>query len=106
MIYEKVANKTMNSKVKKAKLFRLTTVALSLDVLLKGQLKFLNRHFDAMGIACGKERLQTVWEREGIAVCHVPMKRDISLVYDIICLFWLYFIFVFKRPHIVHANTS
>lgn len=95
----------MRSETKKNKLFRVTTVALSLDLLLKGQLKFLNSHFDVTGIACGKERLQTVKEREGIKVLNVPMKRDISIFYDFISLWWLFFIFLFKRPYIVHANT-
>ena len=95
----------MHSETKKIKLFRVTTVAISLDILLKGQLKFLNQHFEVTGIACGKDLLQNVKEREGIAVCHVPMKRDISIFYDLFCLFLLFFIFVFKRPHIVHANT-
>lgn len=95
----------MTAKHKKAKLFRVTTVSLSLDVLLKGQLRFLDQYFDVTGIANGVEGLNKVREREGIKVLHVPMRREISVFYDLVCLIHLFFIFLFRRPHIVHANT-
>lgn len=87
------------------KLIRITTVSLSLDVLLKGQLAFFNRHFEVVGAASGKEELQQVSEREGIRVIHIPMSREISLRQDFRSLLLLIKLFVQERPFIVHANT-
>ena len=57
------------------KLFRITTVAESLSILLKGQLGFLNDYYEVVGIASGKENLKVVEEREGSRVIDVPMRR-------------------------------
>lgn len=93
------------SKHRKLKLFRVTTVSLSLDVLLRGQLKYLNQYYEVTGIANGRERLTKVRDAEGIKVILVPMQREISIFYDLICLIQLFIIFLIKRPYIVHANT-
>ena len=76
------------------KLFRITTVAESLSILLKGQLGFLNDYYEVVGIASGKENLKVVEEREGIA-----------MVADVVSLFRLIRLFYRERPYIVHANT-
>lgn len=84
---------------------RVTTVSLSLDVLLKGQLAFFNHYFEVVGVASGKEELQRISEREGIRIINVPMSREISLRQDLRSLFSLIRLFVKERPFIVHANT-
>lgn len=87
------------------KLIRITTVSLSLDVLLKGQLAFLNHYFEVVGVASGKRELQQVAEREGIRTINIPMSRDISLGQDFRSLILLIRLFIKERPFIVHANT-
>ena len=87
------------------KLFRITTVAESLSILLKGQLGFLNDYYEVVGIASGKENLKVVEEREGIRVIDVPMRREIAMVADVVSLFRLIRLFYRERPYIVHANT-
>lgn len=87
------------------KLIRLTTVAGSLDGMLKGQLRFLSEKFEVVGVASGEETLQKVTEREGIRTIHVAMHREISLLADIKSLLELIFLFWRERPTIVHANT-
>ena len=87
------------------KLFRVTTVDLSLHALLEGQLGFLGKEFEVVGIAADTGLLKGVGEREGIRVIDVPMKRDISLRSDIKCLCRLVRIFRKEKPYIVHSNT-
>lgn len=87
------------------KLMRITTVSLSLDVLLKGQLAFFSHYFEVVGVASGRKELQRVSEREGIRAIHIPMSREISLVQDLRSLIMLIRLFARERPYIVHANT-
>lgn len=87
------------------KLIRVTTADISLYSLLKGQLKFLNREFEVIGVAADTGYLEKVGEREGIRVINVPMHREISLLSDIACLFKLIRVFFREKPFIVHSNT-
>lgn len=89
----------------KKKFIRITTISLSLDILLKGQLAFLNNYFEVVGVASGREGLQQVSEREGIRTIHIPMSREISLGQDFRSLILLIRLFIKERPFIVHANT-
>ena len=79
--------------IQKKKLIRVTTVDISLDSLLKGQLKFLNQYFDVIGVAKDTGLIQKVSEREGIRVLNVPLERPISLFKDIKGLCILYRLF-------------
>ena len=87
------------------KLLRVTTVAGSLDGMLRGQLRFLNERFEVVGVASGAETLAKVAAREGIRVADVPMRREIAPARDLGSLFALVRLFRRERPYIVHANT-
>ncbi|WP_456104982.1 glycosyltransferase family 4 protein [Prevotella sp.] len=87
------------------KLIRITTADISLNSLLKGQLKFLNQYFDVIGVAKDTGVLKEVSEREGIRVVDAPLERPISLVKDIKGLWFLYRLFRKEKPWCVHANT-
>lgn len=87
------------------KLLRITTADISLNGLLKGQLKYLNQFFEVVGVAADTGKLKTVSEREGIRVVDIPMHREISLGADLKCLWLLFRLFRKERPEIVHANT-
>lgn len=65
------------------KLIRITTVSLSIDAFLKGQLAFLSKHFEVIGVASGEEDLRKVSEREGIRTINIPMSREIAIWQDI-----------------------
>ena len=62
----------------KKKLIRLTTIDNSLNILLKGQLKYLNKTFEVIGVANDSGVLSSVAKREGIRTIGVPMQRKIS----------------------------
>lgn len=87
------------------KLLRITTVSLSLEALLKGQLSYLNNYFELVGIASGEKKLQEVEQREGIRTIEVKMQRNISLWADLKSLFVLIKVIAKENPYIVHANT-
>lgn len=89
----------------KKKLIRVTTSDISLDTLIKGQLHFMNQHYEVVGLSNNTGRLMNVSEREGVRVIEVPMHREISLGADLKCLWKLCKIFKHERPFIVHANT-
>ena len=88
------------------KLFRITTISLSLNTLLKGQLMFLNAYYNVVGIAFGeKDDLRDISVREGVRTINVPMCRRINILMDLQSLFIFIFLFIKEKPYIVHANT-
>ncbi len=90
---------------KEKKLMRMTTVDLSLDKLIPGQLKYMNQYFDVVGVAADTGLLQGVAEREGVRVIDVPMHREIALGADMKSLVHLVKLFRKERPDILHCNT-
>ena len=91
--------------IQRKKLLRVTTADISLDGLLKGQLKYLSQYFEVVGVAKDTGVLKEVSEREGIRVVDAPLERPISLVKDIKGLWFLYRLFRKEKPWCVHANT-
>lgn len=87
------------------KVIRTSTIPLSLNVLLKGQLKFLNGFFEIVGISSEGELLDEVKQREGIKTISINMERGISPVKDLISLFRLYHVLKSEKPAIVHSIT-
>jgi glycosyltransferase involved in cell wall biosynthesis len=77
----------------------------SMDDLLLGQLKFLNRKFEVVAVAKDTGLLQKVGLREGVRVVSVDIRRDISILADLRSLWNLYRLFKAERPEIVHSNT-
>lgn len=91
--------------IQRKKIVRVTTADISLNSLLKGQLKFLNQYFEVVGVAKDTGVLKEVSEREGIRVVDAPLERPISLVKDIKGLWFLYRLFRKEKPWCVHTNT-
>jgi glycosyltransferase involved in cell wall biosynthesis len=87
------------------KLVRTSTVPVSLDVLLKGQLEFLARYYNVVAISAPGKELESVKKREGVTVHSIPFKRQISVVSDIIALIELFVFLRKERPQIIHSIT-
>lgn len=87
------------------KIIRVSTVPISLNLLLKGQLKFLNNYFNVLAVSGKGFDLEEVAKREGVGVFSVEMQRKISPIKDLISLIKLYFYFKKERPTIVHSIT-
>jgi glycosyltransferase involved in cell wall biosynthesis len=90
----------------KNKLLRITTVPMSLNFLLKGQMLFMNQHFETLGVSSGPtDELETVAKREGVEVCQVKMSRTIKPIRDLMSLWELYWLFREEKPVIIHSMT-
>ena len=89
----------------KKKLIRTTTIPLSLDVLLKGQLQFLNAHYQVIAVSGDDALLHKVAQREQVQVLPIAMQRAISPINDLISLYKLYQCFKKEQPLIVHSIT-
>lgn len=87
------------------KVFRITTVPISLSGLFKGQLKMLNEHFDLVGVSSPGPALEEAHQREGIRVIALPMERRISPVKDFISLVRMVLLFLKEQPDMIHSYT-
>jgi glycosyltransferase involved in cell wall biosynthesis len=90
--------------MKKKKFYITTTIPDTLG-FFKGNLSFLNESFFVKAISSDKTKMKAIAQREGIAVHHIPMKRDISLFNDILGLLRFVILFIKEKPDIVHGNT-
>jgi glycosyltransferase involved in cell wall biosynthesis len=89
----------------KPKLIRTSTIAMSLDFLLKGQLAFLNKEYDVVAVSGQDKHLQNVANREGVRTEAVGMQRNIRPLNDLLSLWKLYRLFKKEKPFIVHSIT-
>jgi glycosyltransferase involved in cell wall biosynthesis len=92
------------SEVRK-KLIRITTVPLSLDKILDGQLSFMNNHYEVIAISSEKEYLIRCAENEGVRYKHIEMTRKITPLKDLVSLVQLVSFLKKERPLIVHSHT-
>lgn len=91
--------------MEKIKIIRTATVAMSLDILLKGQLAFLQQYYHILAVSGEDRHLENVAEREGVQVVDLAMERKISPVKDVVTLLKLIRLFKKEKPHIVHSIT-
>lgn len=85
------------------KIIRVSTKAISLNCLLKGQLFFLNQNYDIIGVSGEDHHLKEVREREKINTISIEIHREISLFCDLLSLYKLYLLFKKEKPLIVHS---
>ena len=89
----------------KKKIIRITTIPASLCILLHGQHRFMNQHFEVIGISSEGDFLKEVQKEEGIRTCAVNMSRSITPIHDLIALVRLIRIFRKQKPDIIHTHT-
>lgn len=89
----------------KLKIVRITTVPQSLAGLLTGQLSFMNRHFEIIGISSPDPQLQEIKDKEGIDTYGVEMTRQITPIKDLLALWELFKILKKEKPLVVHTHT-
>ena len=91
--------------MKKQKLIRVTTVPLSLDKLLSGQLQFMNAHYEVIAVSSEKDYLERVGKKEKVRTFHLEMSRKITPISDLLAVVKLYFFLRKEKPFIVHTHT-
>jgi len=87
------------------KLVRITTIPLSLEKLLEGQLNFMNDYYEVIAVSAEKERLSTYGYNNKVRTFCVEMTRAITPFQDLMALMKLYKFFKRERPRIVHTHT-
>ena len=92
-------------KKKKLKIIRVTTKPISLSVLLKGQLKFINKFHEVIGVSSPGKELIEAENYEGIKTIPINMTRKISPIKDLISLIRVIKVFRKLRPDVVHSHT-
>ena len=87
-------------------ILKITTVSISLDGILKGQLAYLNRKFCVVGLAGGNKLvLNSIKERENVVTHHINFGRRVFRPLDILGFLQLLLFIVKYRPRIVHSYT-
>lgn len=90
---------------RKKKVLRIATVPLSLDLLLKGQLRMLNEEYEVVAVSSPGKELEKVAGREGVRTVAVGMERRISLLKDLVSLCRLIKVIRREKPWMVHTVT-
>ena len=87
------------------KLIRITTIPLSLEKLLEGQLIFMNDYYEVIAVAAEKERLEKYGTTNMVRTFWVEMTRKITPIQDLKSVIKLYRYFKSEKPLIVHTHT-
>lgn len=86
-------------------IIRTSTVATSLETFCKDMLRELNKQYEVVAVSSDDDDLRLIEQREGVRVIPVNMKRQISPLTDLKCLWKLYRIFRKEKPEMVHSIT-
>ncbi len=88
------------------KLVRVTTIPVSMQVLLKGQMKYMQEHgFDVTMISSDGNEVAALVAQEECPHVVVPLTRKITPVKDLQCLIKMTRLFRKLKPDIVHTHT-
>ena len=87
------------------KLIRITTIPISLEKLLSGQLQFMSSHYDVIAVSSDRQKLEAVGKSQNVAVFPLEMTRQITPLKDILAVVKLYFFLKKTKPFIVHTHT-
>lgn len=95
----------MEGKTTKPKVIRISTIPMSLNLLLRGQLRMLAEQYEVVAVSSPGDDLDEVERREGVRTVAVKMERHISLLRDFVALCRLIVLFRKEKPQIVHSLT-
>ena len=87
------------------KLIRITTVPISLDKLLEGQLDFMKDYFEVIAVSSQEEELKRVARKQGVPYFFLEMTRKITPLQDLKAVYKLYKFLKKEQPVIVHTHT-
>ena len=87
-------------------LVRVTTVPISMNILLRNQLRFMSDYFKVIGVSSYDfKHFKEIEHREGIQMHNVLMTRSITPLRDLFSLWRMYRLFKKVKPSIVHSHT-
>ncbi|PWA04025.1 glycosyltransferase family 4 protein [Flavobacterium psychrotolerans] len=89
----------------KQKIVRITTVPISLEKLLSGQLRYMSSFYEVIAISSERGKLEKLGKSQGVAVFPLEMTRRITPLYDLFAVIRLYLFLRKTKPYIVHTHT-
>ena len=89
----------------KKKILRVSTIPLSLNILLVGQLRTMNENYEVVAVSSPGKDLEEVAQREGVRTVELPMERRISLWKDLKSLVAMIRLIRKEKPWMVHSLT-
>ncbi len=90
----------------KSKIIRVTTVPISMNIILKGQLAYMNEFYELVGVTGQDDKhFKDIAEREGIRMIPLPMSRTIRPYKDLLSLWAMFRLLQREKPQIIHTHT-
>lgn len=89
----------------KKTLIRITTVPISLEKLLSGQLEYMSAFYHVIAVSSEKEKLEKLGQKIKLPVFFVNLTRQITPWQDLLALIKMYLFFKKTKPFIVHTHT-
>ncbi|QCK15901.1 glycosyltransferase family 4 protein [Mangrovivirga cuniculi] len=91
---------------RKPRILRVTTVALSLKTLLKGQMKFMGENgFEVLMTSAPDDDIDSLEEYENTRHISIPMTREITPLQDLRALREMVSLIRSYKPDIIHTHT-
>src|SRR5690554_505698 len=88
------------------KILRITTVPISLNILLKGQLKYMQENgYEVITASADGSEVEELKRREGIPHFTIDFTRTLSPFRDLKALWQLIRLIRSEKPDIVHTHT-
>ena len=87
------------------KLFRITTVPMTLNSFCRGLLKQLSEEYEVIAVSSPGDELNELSEREKVRAIAVPMERQISPIRDVKSLWIMFRVMRREKPDMVHSMT-
>ncbi len=88
------------------KILRITTVPISLNLLLTGQMSFMSKNgFEVVMVSADGKEIDEVKNRESCPHYIIPFTRKISPIQDLNCLWQLLKLIRKEKPDIIHTHT-
>jgi glycosyltransferase involved in cell wall biosynthesis len=91
--------------IMKNKLVRITTVPLSLDLLLSGQLNYMKSFYEVTAVSSDGDYLKKIGSKENVKTFTIEMSRKITPMHDLVAVVKLFIFLKKERPLIVHSHT-
>lgn len=89
----------------KKTLIRITTVPISLEKLLSGQLEYMSAFYHVIAVSSQKDNLEKLGRKIKVPVFFVNLTRQITPWQDLLALIKMYLFFKKTKPLIVHTHT-
>ncbi|WP_338034472.1 glycosyltransferase family 4 protein [Lacinutrix algicola] len=87
------------------KIIRVTTIPLSLEKLLGGQMSFMKEFYEVKAVSSDNNYLQKVAQQEGVEAYHINLTRKITPFKDLVAVWRMYRFLKKEKPFIIHSHT-